>query len=229
MTPFGFPGAQPSRAGGSTGADSRHGELQYTNCTVAHVNKCRNYGPTLSYREFCPRTSSTSPGGCELNLINTNTPNPCCSICLSRGVNGTAAQAPAVRAVINAAATGYAVAIAGARSGIARYPFIIVGLLLVLGGVAAVGVFLVAAGEGSIASAVILGLVAAGCLIGGISLASASARRRGGRGGLLSAESTRAEDASTDWNTPHGATGTTRDQALDSARGGISGRVEVDC
>ena len=80
--------------------------------------------------------------------------------------------------------------------------FIIVGLLLVLGGVAAVGVFLVAAGEGSIASAVILGLVAAGCLIGGISLASASARHRSGRGGLLSAQPTRAEDASTDWNTP---------------------------
>jgi hypothetical protein len=104
--------------------------------------------------------------------------------------------------VINAAATGYAVAIASARSGIARYPFIIVGLLLVLGGVAAVGVFLVAAGEGSIASAVILGLVAARYLIGGISLASASARRRRGRGGLLSAEPTRADDASTDWNTP---------------------------
>ena len=61
------------------------------------------------------------------------------------------------------------------------------------GGVAAVGVFLVAAAEGSIASAVILGLVAAGCLIGGISLASAGARRRGGRGGLLSAEPTLAE------------------------------------
>ena len=102
--------------------------------------------------------------------------------------------APAVRAVINAAATGYAVAPASARSGIARYPFIIVGLLLVLGGVAAVGVFLVAAAEGSIASGVILGLLAAGCLIGGSSLASASARRRGGgRGGLSSAEPTRAQ------------------------------------
>lgn len=79
---------------------------------------------------------------------------------------------------------------ASSRSGIAQYRFIFVGVLLVFGGLAALGVFLVAAGEGSIAPTVILGLVAAGCLIGGISLVAASARRRGG---LLSAEPTRAE------------------------------------
>jgi len=99
--------------------------------------------------------------------------------------------------------------------------FIIVGLLLVLGGVAAVGVFLVAAAEGPIASAMILGLVAAGCLIGGISLASASAR--GAEAVCCRPSRLWPNDASTDWN-PHGATGATRDQALDFARAGISGR-----
>ena len=94
-----------------------------------------------------------------------------------------------------------------------------------LGGVAAVGVFLVAAAEGSIASAVILGLVAAGCLIGGISLASASARGAEAAEAVCCRPNRLGPTTPVPTEYPHGATGTTRDQALDCARGGISGRV----
>jgi hypothetical protein len=64
------------------------------------------------------------------------------------------------------------------------------GLVVVLGGVAAFGVFLVAAGEGLAAQAVLLGSAAAACLTVGFVVLTRSAKRRGG---LLRAQPTAAE------------------------------------
>lgn len=76
------------------------------------------------------------------------------------------------------------------RKGLGRYRIVYAGVVLVLGGVAALGTFLVAAGSGSAAGALTLGLVALTCLAGGATLVRASARRRGG---VLSADPTAAQ------------------------------------
>jgi hypothetical protein len=76
------------------------------------------------------------------------------------------------------------------RIGAGRYPVLIVGLLLVLGGVATLGTFLVAAGEHLTAQAAILGVASALCFTAGFVLVTRSAKRRGG---LLDAEPTPAE------------------------------------
>jgi hypothetical protein len=76
------------------------------------------------------------------------------------------------------------------RVGAGRYPVLIVGLLLVLGGVATLGTFLVAAGEHLMAQAGILALASALCFTAGFVLVTRSAKRRGG---LLDAEPTPAE------------------------------------
>jgi hypothetical protein len=76
------------------------------------------------------------------------------------------------------------------RSGLGRYRIVYAGVVLVLGGVAALGMFLVAAGNGSVAGALTLGLVALACLAGGATLVRVSARRRGG---VLSADPTSAQ------------------------------------
>jgi hypothetical protein len=76
------------------------------------------------------------------------------------------------------------------RVGAGRYPVLIVGLILVLGGVATFGTFLVAAGEHLTTQAAILALASALCFTSGFVLVTRSAKRRGG---LLDAEPTRAE------------------------------------
>lgn len=76
------------------------------------------------------------------------------------------------------------------RRGLGRDRVVYAGVVLVLGGIAALGTFLVAAGSGSAAGALTLGLVALACLAGGVTLVRSSARRRGG---LLSADPTAAQ------------------------------------
>jgi hypothetical protein len=76
------------------------------------------------------------------------------------------------------------------RVGAGRYSVLIVGLMLVLGGVAALGIFLVAAGEHLTAQAAILALASALCFTAGFVLVTRSAKRRGG---VLDAEPTPAE------------------------------------
>jgi hypothetical protein len=76
------------------------------------------------------------------------------------------------------------------RVGVGRYPVLIVGLMLVLGGVATLGTFLVAAGEHLTAEAGILALASALCFTAGFVLVTRSVKRRGG---LLDAEPTPAE------------------------------------
>ena len=85
---------------------------------------------------------------------------------------------------------GYALRMSGQRSGIGRYAVTISGLVVVLAGVAALGVFLVAAGESLVAQAITLGLTAAACFAVGFVVLTRSAKRRGG---LLDAEPTPAE------------------------------------
>jgi hypothetical protein len=88
------------------------------------------------------------------------------------------------------------------RAGAGRYAVLIVGLILVLGGVATLGVFLVAAGQHLTAQAAILASASAGLLIAGFVLLTRSANRRGG---LLDAEPTTAERVSYDAQHPtHG-------------------------
>ena len=65
------------------------------------------------------------------------------------------------------------------RVGWGRYRAIVIGLLLVIGGVGALGIFLVAAGQRS-SSWLFLGAACAVLLASGIALIRASARRRGG-------------------------------------------------
>jgi len=76
------------------------------------------------------------------------------------------------------------------RSGIARYRAVLIGLVLVIGGVAAAGCVLTAAGRHSIAGAIVLGVLAGVILLTGVVMLWASARRRGG---LLSAKPTAAQ------------------------------------
>ena len=76
------------------------------------------------------------------------------------------------------------------RAGAGRYPVLIVGLMLVLGGVATLGTFLVAAGEHLTAGAGILALASALCFTAGFVLVTRAVKRRGG---LLDAEPTPAE------------------------------------
>lgn len=76
------------------------------------------------------------------------------------------------------------------RAGAGRYTVLIVGLILVLGGVATLGTFLVAAGEHLTSQAAILASVSALCFIAGFVLLTRSAKRRGG---VLDAEPTPAE------------------------------------
>jgi hypothetical protein len=76
------------------------------------------------------------------------------------------------------------------RAGAGRYSVLIVGLVLVLGGVAALGTSLVAAGEHLTAQASILASVSALCFLAGFVLLTRSAKRRGG---VLGAEPTPAE------------------------------------
>ena len=78
------------------------------------------------------------------------------------------------------------------RAGVGRYSVLIVGLMLVLGGVATLGIFLVAAGAHLTAQAAILALVSACLFTTGFVLLTRSVRRRGG---LLDAEPTTAERA----------------------------------
>jgi hypothetical protein len=76
------------------------------------------------------------------------------------------------------------------RVGAGRYAVLIVGLILLLGGIATIGTFLVAAGEHLTAQAMILALASALCFTVGFVLITRSAKRRGG---LLDAEHTPAE------------------------------------
>jgi len=76
------------------------------------------------------------------------------------------------------------------RVGAGRYRVLLVGLTLVLGGVASLGTFLVAAGEHLTAQAAIMALVSALCFSAGFVLLTRSAKRRGG---LLDAQPTPAE------------------------------------
>jgi hypothetical protein len=76
------------------------------------------------------------------------------------------------------------------RAGVGRYSVLVVGLILVLGGVATVGIFLVAAGEHLTAQAAILAAASAGLFSAGFVLITRSAKRRGG---LLDAEPTASE------------------------------------
>jgi hypothetical protein len=76
------------------------------------------------------------------------------------------------------------------RPGIARYRIVLIGLVLVIGGVAAAGCFLTAAGRHSIAGALVLGALAGIISLTGVVMLWASARRRGG---LLSAKPTAAQ------------------------------------
>jgi ribosomal protein S9 len=76
------------------------------------------------------------------------------------------------------------------RSGIGRYRVLFIGFVLVIGGVAALGCFLTAAGRHSTAGAIGLGIATALLLLTGFAILRVSARRRGG---LLSAKPTRAE------------------------------------
>ena len=71
-----------------------------------------------------------------------------------------------------------------------RYSVLIVGLMLVLGGVAALGIFLVAAGSHLGAQAAILALASVCLFTAGFVLLIRSVRRRGG---LLDAAPTTAE------------------------------------
>jgi hypothetical protein len=76
------------------------------------------------------------------------------------------------------------------REGAGRYSVLFIGLVLVLGGLAAPGVFLVAAGEHLTAQAAILASVAIEFLGADFVLLTRSVKRRGG---LLDAEPTAAE------------------------------------
>lgn len=76
------------------------------------------------------------------------------------------------------------------RAGAGRYWVLISGLVLVLGGLATLGIFLVAAGEQLTAQAAILASASAALFIAGFVLLTRSAKRRGG---LLDAEPTPAE------------------------------------
>jgi hypothetical protein len=76
------------------------------------------------------------------------------------------------------------------RTGAARYWVLITGLVLVLGGLATLGIFLVAAGEQLTAQAAILASASAGLFTAGFVLLTRSAKRRGG---LLDAAPTAAE------------------------------------
>ena len=79
---------------------------------------------------------------------------------------------------------------ANVRRGIGRDVVLMSGLVVVLGGVAAFGVFLVAAGEELAAQAVLLGSGAAACFAIGFVVLTRAAKRRGG---MLSAEPTAAQ------------------------------------
>jgi hypothetical protein len=76
------------------------------------------------------------------------------------------------------------------RAGAGRYSVLIAGLVLVLGGLATLGIFLVAAGEHLSAQAAILASATAGLFTAGFVLLIRSAKRRGG---VLDAEPTAAE------------------------------------
>src|SRR5258705_12049519 len=76
------------------------------------------------------------------------------------------------------------------RAGAGRYSVLIIGLVLVLGGVATLGPFLAAAGEHLTAQAAALALASVGLFLGGFVLLTRSAKRRGG---VLDAEPTPAE------------------------------------
>jgi hypothetical protein len=94
------------------------------------------------------------------------------------------------------------------RSGIARYRVVLIGLVLVIGGVAAAGCFLTAAGRHSIGGAIVLGVLAGIILLTGVLMLWARARRRGG---LLSAKPKRPSVASTG-----GCTGTHVDRRTET-------------
>jgi hypothetical protein len=76
------------------------------------------------------------------------------------------------------------------KRGLASDPFVHFGLLLLLGGMAAVGIFLSAAGAHSLTMTVVFGVVMAVCFTVGCGVLTVSARRRGG---VLNARPTRAE------------------------------------
>lgn len=76
------------------------------------------------------------------------------------------------------------------RTGLQNYGPVFIGLVMILGGVAAAGCFLAAAGGGSTAGAVVLGFVAALLLSAGFGLVIAGAKTRGG---MLSAVPTPSE------------------------------------
>ena len=86
--------------------------------------------------------------------------------------------------------SGYPGAMASSRAGIGRYRFIVVGVVLVVGGVAALGCFLTAAGAQSRTDAIVLDALAGILFIGGFWLLRRSAHRRGG---VLSADPTPTE------------------------------------
>jgi hypothetical protein len=85
------------------------------------------------------------------------------------------------------------------RAGAGRYSALIIGLTLVLGGVATFGTFLVAAGEHLTAQAAILASASVALFIAGFVLLTRSARRRGG---VLDAEPTPAERVTYDAEHP---------------------------
>jgi hypothetical protein len=87
------------------------------------------------------------------------------------------------------------------RAGVGRYFVLIVGLVLVLGGVATLAIFLVAAGEHLTAQAAIVALASVCLFTSGFVLLTRSVRRRGG---LLDAEPTTAERAIYDAEHPRG-------------------------
>jgi hypothetical protein len=88
------------------------------------------------------------------------------------------------------ARVGYTSAVTSSRSGIGRYRVVLIGFVLVVGGVAALGCFLTAAGRHSTAGAVALAISAGLLLLTGFVMLRMSVRRRGG---LLSAKPTRAQ------------------------------------
>jgi hypothetical protein len=85
---------------------------------------------------------------------------------------------------------GYTSAMTSSRTGLGRYRIVLIGLVLLVGGVAAAGCFLTAAGRHSIAGALVLGALAGIFLLTGVVILLRSARRRGG---VLSAKPTKAQ------------------------------------
>ena len=91
------------------------------------------------------------------------------------------------------------------RGGVGRYSVLIVGLILVLGGVATLATFLAAAGAHLSAQAAILALASVCLFTVGFVLLTRSVRRRGG---LLDATPTTAERAT--YHASHRARGRSR-------------------